>query len=152
MNKTLLALSLAFCSMAASAHVFTFDDLSASATGTWIPNGYAGLNWSNFAVVNAPAYTILVGPNGYQNGLVSGTNVAFNSGGTEAITSGGVFTFNSAYFTAAWNDGLTISLTGYNGGSLVDSTSFVVNTSGPTLETLNWSNVDQVVFDSSGGT
>jgi hypothetical protein len=150
MTKTFLALLLAFWSMAASAQVITFDDLTDYGSGSWISNGYAGLNWDNFGVLNAPAYST---NSGYQNGVVSGTNVAFNSGGNQAITSSGsTFTFESAYFAAAWNDGLAVLVQGYNGASLIDSISFLVNTSGPLLQTFNWNGIDKVVFSSSGGT
>lgn len=155
MKKTFWALLLSFWSLAASAEVITFDDITddGSGAGTIISNGYAGLNWDNFRVMNAPAFTLNYGLNGYQNGVVSGTNVAFNAFGYEAVTSsGGTFTFDSAYFTGAWNDGLTISVLGYNGASLIDSISFLVDSSGPVLQTFNWSGIDKLVFDSSGGT
>lgn len=67
------------------------------------------------------------------------------------MTMGSPFTFNSAYFTAAWNDGLTIDVTGKLGGVTEDATSFVVNTSGPTLETFNWTDIDELDFSSFGG-
>ena len=105
------------------------------------------LNWNNFYVLaNTDA------PNsGYANGAVSGTNVAYNGFGSQAVTSGSPFTFNSAYFTAAWNDGLNVTVTGFLLGSQVDQTTFTINTAGPFLETFDWTNVDTLKFDSSGG-
>lgn len=135
----------------ARAEVINFDDLSDGGYGTAIPNGYHGLNWTNFYVMNTAANEALFGPSGYSDGTVSAPNVAFNGGGLEAIVSDNSFTFNSGYFTAAWNNGLTITVDGYLGGNLVDTTSFVVNTTGPTLETFNWT-VDTLDFTSSGGT
>ncbi|HUA17744.1 MAG TPA: PEP-CTERM sorting domain-containing protein [Bryobacteraceae bacterium] len=134
------------------ADVITFDDLTFSSLDEAIPNGYSGLNWSNFGVINTADAFSEIGANGYTNGTVSGTNVAFNENGTAAAVSDGDFTFNSAYFTAAWNTGLTITVVGKEGGVTVDTTSFVVNTTGPTLETFNWTGIDELDFSSSGGT
>jgi hypothetical protein len=130
----------------------TFDDLTDNGGGTAIANGYHGLNWSNFYVLNTADYSGSVGENGYTNGTVSGTNVAYNGYGSPASFSGSNFTFNSAYFTAAWNNGLKIVVTGYEDSSPIDSLSFLVNPTGPTLETFNWSGIDEVGFSSSGGT
>ena len=41
-----------------AAGVITFDDLSDNGFGTPIANGYQGLNWANFQVVNTPLFTI----------------------------------------------------------------------------------------------
>lgn len=134
------------CGITASAEVLTFDDLPG--TQGVIPNGYGGLNWSNFGYVDGP----VVAPNsGYNNAWVSCCNTAYNEFGTAAMTMD-PFTFNSAYFTGAWNDGLNITIVGKLGGVTEDTTSFTVNTSGPTLETFNWSNIDELDFSSSGGT
>lgn len=135
-----------------SSTLITFDDLSDRGSGTAIANGYQSLQWNNFFVLNSPAD----GPsanNGYQNGTVSGNNDAFNGYGTTAsFGEAGGFTFNSAYFTAAWKTGLSVSVEGLLGGVVVDSTNFLVNASGPTLETFNWSGIDTVQISTSGGT
>ena len=130
----------------------TFDDLSDSGIGTVIANGYQGLNWSNFYVLNTSLFYEEYVTNGYTNGTVSAPNVAFNGAGAAAAFSGSNFTFNSADFTGAWNNGLTITVTGYEGGSPVDSATFVVDTIGPTLEVFDWSGIDEVSFSSAGGT
>jgi autotransporter-associated beta strand protein len=148
---TTLATALVVAGVAANAPAatLTFDDLPAS-NGTAIPNGYGGLNWTNFCYLNA--LTFAPSPSGYLNGIVSPPNVAYNVAGQQATISGSPFTFNSAYFTGAWNNGLDIQVTGYLGGVQVDTASFIVNTTGPTLETFNWQNVDTLTFTSSGGT
>jgi hypothetical protein len=124
----------------------TFDDLPSAPYGAPITNGYAGLSWSNFYVLDTAAYQ----PSGYVNGVVSGTNVAYNGNGSAAAISDGAFTLNSAYFTAAWNDGLNVAVQGFLNGNLAHSLAFTVGTSGPTLVTFNWL-VDAVTFSSSGG-
>lgn len=129
----------------APAELITFDNLSGN-QGT-VPNGYGGLNWSNFAYMSR-TYLQPEGYNGYTNGAVSSPNVAFNAAGYPAIiTSSSPFTLNSGYFTGAWKDGLTISLLDNKG----DTKTFVVNSSGPMFETFNWTGITSVLFTSFGG-
>ena len=143
----------------------TFDDLSPSPT-LEIPSPYAGLDWSSgFYVMDTALFSAQNGPNGYSNGVVSAPNVAFNAAGDPVTISvpTGTFTLNSVYFTAAWSDGLSITVSGYDGGALdedgnyvgggtlLDAITLTVNTTGPTLETFNWTGVTSVLFSASGG-
>lgn len=134
----------------ARADVLTFDDIPCNACATPIPNGYGGLNWQNFWIIdptNIPGYD----PSGYVNGIVSPDIVAFNGFEQQAfIVSGPAFTFNSAYFTGAWRDGLYITVQGFLDGNSVMGVTFVVNSSGPTQMFFGWT-VDYLVFSSSGG-
>ena len=133
--------------------LITFDDLpTPGPSGSLIPNGYGGLDWSNFYYLNGTTYQYQ--PNGYNNGIVSPHNVALNGYGSTAMNSasGGTFEFNSAYFTGAWNDGLQMTVQGYDNSMLLDSVTFTINTSGPTLETFDWTGVNELVFSSIGGT
>src|SRR5690348_12385996 len=86
------------------ASILTFDNIGPSPSGNPIPNGYGGFTWSNMYYLNGTTF----GPSGYQNGRVSGDFVAYNGFGTTAQVADGVFTFNGAYFTGAWNNGLHI--------------------------------------------
>lgn len=134
----------------ANAELITFDNLSDGGEGTPISNGYAGLNWTNFNVLNTQ---LDPDPAGYQNGVVSLPNVALNGGGHAAsFSSAGEFTLTSAYVGAGWNDGLSVVVLGKLNGVQVDSTTLTVNTSGSTLEMFNWSGINEVDFSSSGGT
>jgi hypothetical protein len=150
MKVTLLSMAILVGSICfagrARADVITFDDLSASEAP--ITGVYHGLTWTNFWVLN----TTSLGPSGYVNGTVSKPNVAFNAAGAPALTAGSAFTFNSAYFTGAWNDGLSITVVGKALGVTLDSITFVVGTSSPTLETFGWSGIDELDFSSGGGT
>ena len=140
----LAALAVACAGNSLRADIFTFDDLpTPSSGGSPVPDGYGGMDWSNFYYLNGDSN--IYNPSGYQNGVVSPDNDAFNGFGTTAMTmaGGGTFTFDSAYFTAAWNDGLQVSVQGYNGATLLDSTLFTVNTSGPVLETFNWMGINE---------
>lgn len=140
------------------AEVITFDDLPGIAThdadenpGPYvIPAGYAGLTWENFAVGDGVNYW--ANPSGYQNGVVSGNNVAFNEYADPAQFSGQPFNFKGAYLTGAWNDGLNVAVEGYRGGTVVYDQTVTVNTSGPTWFNADYRGVDTVRFGSSGGT
>src|SRR5258708_7508998 len=54
-----------------SATVLTFDDLSETGSGSFLANGYQGLNWSNFGIKNALLYAATLGSNGFYYGMVS---------------------------------------------------------------------------------
>ena len=152
LSRTVFALAVIILLTVKPAHAqvtITFDDLTTT-TYAPIPNGYNGFDWRNFYVIN-PSFTL--GSNGYKNGVYTTPNDAFNGGGAQAsITSSTPFTLDSAYFTAAWSNGLNISIEGYNGATLVDSITLVTDTTGPTFTTFNWNGITEVVFDSSGGT
>lgn len=130
----------------ASAQTVTFDNLPTS--GPAIQNGYAGLNWSNMYVIDRNTL-----PNtGYANGVVSGDKVAYNGFGNTARISGtSPFTFNSGYFTGAWNNGMTVNVVGYVGGVQTYTSSFLVDSSAPTFKTFNWTNLSSVSFSGQGG-
>ena len=130
----------------------TFDDLAGTILP--IPNGYGNLNWNNFYYLDGVNYPS--NPSGYQNGVVSPNNVAFNAYGNPATmytSSVDPFYLSSGYITAAWNDGLLIDITGYYLGNPVITGSFTINTNGPTYfyaTGIAW--IDTLVFTSSGGT
>ncbi|MHC5598405.1 MAG: PEP-CTERM sorting domain-containing protein [Nostoc sp.] len=135
--------------------VLTFDDLGASDDhGNPIPNGYGGLNWDNFYYLTTPTYG--TNPSGYQNGTVSSPNVAFNAFGNPATAStvsigGGEFNFNSAYLTAAWNNGLNILVEGFLGGITKYATTVTVDSTSPTQFNFDFLGIDSLKFTSFGG-
>ena len=55
--------------------LITFDDLPDTTSGLEVPTGYHGLTWNNFRELNGLAYPTT---SGYQYGVVSASNVAFN--------------------------------------------------------------------------
>ena len=150
-----LALGLAAAPAGAQAAVITFDDLTCSAGGTPIPNGHAGLNWSNFYCIDGA--TAHGGNSGYNAGRVSGSHVALNGVGSPAefiVTAPGgtKFNFNSVYLTGAWNDDLIVTIVAYRDGTAVSTTTHTLSATAPTLVTLNLSQIDRVRFSSAGGT
>ena len=146
----------------AQADVITFDDTGDSGPG--IPAGYGGFNWEKLTPDGATAFrildvtSILSNPDyagtGYLNSLVSSDFVAFNNHGDPAWMSSitGPFDFNGVYFTAAIRDGLNIAVNGYLDGSLLYSSTVVVDTTSPSWFEFNYSGVDELSFTSFGGT
>jgi hypothetical protein len=143
------SLGILMTATAADATVITFDDLANFANVT---NGYNGLNWNNFGVINGPQYSNLA--SGYTHGVVSSPNVAFDLFGSPASISvaSGTFSLGGFYLTAAWNTGLDVRVTGFNGVTQLNSVDLIVNPTGPTAEALNWSGLTSVTFSPSGGT
>ncbi len=161
MKSKLLPLSLAILTVFAfpigsirSQTTVTFDDLHETGTGSFIPNGYQGLVWSNFVGMNAflyagqsPFYT-----NGYYYGVVSASNVAYNAnGGIGEIDSATNFNFLSAYFTGAWNSNLNIEVQGFLDTNFVYDETKVASATSPTLFAFNYMDIDRLDFISSGG-
>ena len=99
--------------------VGTFDDLQPLPPGQHVavPNGYLGLNWIQVGYVDAAMRNPTVG---YLQAMVSSPNVALNMFENPTvispITTDTYFTFNGAYFGAAWNNGLQITVTGLREG------------------------------------
>ncbi|MEH2435359.1 MAG: PEP-CTERM sorting domain-containing protein, partial [Nostoc sp.] len=99
----------------AQATVLTFDDIAPISYYEQIPNGYGGFNWDNFDYINGSSPKVT--REGYDNGRFSGDYVAFNADGNPALVSNSVFDFNSAYLTAAWNNGLSVTVKGLKSGA-----------------------------------
>ena len=107
--------------------LITFDDFQASRSAfsifgptpvgggsPFLPfhSAYQGLNWNNFYATDAAHLD--VNPSGYQAGIISGPNVAYNSYANPAYISGPRFSLVSAYLTAAWTDNLQVEIKGYD--------------------------------------
>jgi hypothetical protein len=129
----------------ASAVILTFDNLGV--TEGPVPNGYGLLQWQNFFYMS-----VTHDGTGYANSLVSPYNVAYDGFGTNATISGGMFSLNSAYLTAAWVNGLQVEVKGFSGSALTYDNTYTVNTTGPTLINFNYQGVTEVEFIPSGGT
>jgi hypothetical protein len=136
----------------ASAALITFDDLGSNSIIS-IPNGYQGYNWDYWYGFNGPD----MAPSGYTNGVVSGDYSLCGCATTfsqpsQSISSASTFTLISGYFTSAWNDRATLVVSGFSGATQLFGTSAILDTSGPSFLTFNWSGIDSVVFSISGGT
>jgi hypothetical protein len=138
--------------------VVTFDDFDLSHSygySTNIPNGYQGLNWTNFGVLNAILLSnaLEIGAAGYGYGMVTPSNVAFDVFGNpaEIDARGTNFNFFSAYLTAAWNSNLCIDVQGFNGASAVYDTIVYPSPTNATLYTFDYFDIDRLVFTPYGG-
>lgn len=149
----LLGLTGTASMQSAFATLLTFDDLPPGAFPapgyTVIPNGYGGLNWGNFGVLDGleldPSY-------GYNAGLVSADNVAFNLYGDSASISAsrGSFDLESAYLTSALNSVPVqqIQVEGFVGCTMVYNNIYTVNNQGPTLINFDYVGIQSVTFTS----
>jgi hypothetical protein len=147
LRSAALAAALALSAGSAQSQTFTFEGLG---DGVDVPNGYAGLTWSNFAIVDVPNFLT---PSGFQNSVVSLTNTAYNPFGDPAsFGSATPFALQSAHFTAVWNDGLTLRVVGSLAGATVFSQSYLLNTAGPLFVDFGGVSVDDVLLEPSGGT
>ncbi len=142
-----LALLLCGAGICSASTVITFDEFSG--TSTVIPNGYFGFNWNTMYSVDGLQYP----GSGYDHGAVSGVRTAFNGyvGPTPPMSvTGNPFNFDGAYFTAAWSNGLSVTVEGYRSGTLKYTSTFTVDTAGPTFEPLNYVDIDALRFRSIG--
>lgn len=109
-----------------------------------------GFSSSNLLVLNSTSSPALAN-SGYGNGTVSGVHVAYNGSAMAAsLSSLSSFLFNGAYFTGAWNNGLSITVNGFLGGMATLSKTFVVDSLAPTWQSFDWT-VDSLSFSSAGG-
>ena len=128
----------------ANATLLTFDDMAAYAAPV---NGYGGLNWNNFYTIPGATY-----PNsGYASGTVSPGNTLYNADAAPAAVSDGKFDLNSAYLTAAWNDGLQVRAVGKLSGSTVYDNIFTLSATAATLVNFGYLGIDEVIFNPFGG-
>jgi hypothetical protein len=151
MKKCLLffcAFALVAFSGVAKATVLTFDSLPTT-SGAPIPSGYGGFTWStNFDYITGST----MAGTGFAIGAVSLPNAAFNGFYQNvSLSSATPFTFDGAYFTAAWDKTLNIGIKGYLGATLKDSTTVVATNTAPVYATFNWSGINELAFTSNGG-
>jgi len=161
-NKTLQHLSIATAGLAmgfglsvvemqsAQGAVLTFDDITTTNSYTSIPDGYGGFDW------NSNAYVINGGSvhrnSGYDKGTVSGNYTAFNWFARPfEVSREGLFNFEGAYLTAAWNTGLNIVVEGFESGALKYSETVTVDTDAPTWFDFDFLSIDSLNFSTFGG-
>ena len=160
MRKLIYISLLAFAAAASAAASTTinFDNLDGSTGDQVVPNGYGGLNWTNFNVYDAVNDPGNLSHSGYEVAWVSPNNVAFsafpNQRPTETISSDTIFNLNSAYLTSVWRDNLQVRVIGSLAGvplPTYDNT-YTLSATAHTLETFNYVGIDSVEFIPSGGT
>lgn len=143
----------------ANAQLATFDDnptanpgysCVSDGGGTLIRNGYAGFNWSNFFVAGGEAAANQTGGVGYRNGMITRPCIALNGfGNPSSLSAGADFTFNGGFFTAAFINGLNVSIRAFNAANAqIFSTNLVLSTTAAQLLNVNWTGVRRVEFAS----
>jgi cell division septation protein DedD len=153
------AACLAVLAAQVKAEIATFDDLGVPSDKFTLLTlvDYKGLRWSGIDVVNgAHEFFDNLPGCGYRTGIVSGGYVAImaNRFSREAQISsppGKWFDFRGVHLTAAWRNGLTVSLEGFRAGTRLYSEVVVVNTAQPTRFTFDFSGIDTLQIRSSGG-
>jgi hypothetical protein len=150
MRKLAFLASFAALALAgpASAKLIAFDLLKGS--DQQIPAGWAGFHWSdNFYYLDGADFP----GTGFDTGVVSPPNVAFNNDvNTVGFGRQKPFELVSFYVTAAYRTGLQFRVSGLLDGTVVDRETFTINPTGPTLITLDWNDINHVVFYAYGGT
>jgi hypothetical protein len=133
----------------ASAATITFDDVNVAAEAA-VPNGYHGLNWDNWSTIDPAAAG--ANPSGYTTSVTSGNWSAFNIDGDPTEITGSTFNLIGGNFTAAWNDGLQLTVNAYNGATLLHSTTLDLSTTSVLAAVFNWTGLTRVTFSAAGGT
>ncbi|MER2264422.1 VCBS domain-containing protein [Methylobacterium oxalidis] len=123
-----------------------FEDITSS--GVPISDGYKGFNWkvpgNNVHVLNEGGY---IGT-GYDRGSIEpGDNVSYDPFASNPVTISrsnlSDFVFDQVYLTAAWSN-QSATITGYNNGNIVGTTTVAINTQAPTLVDVGWGAIDQL--------
>jgi hypothetical protein len=136
----------------ANAAMLTFEDLPGGLTP--VGNGYVGFNWNNSAQGISSINKSEAPGTGYDHGAVSGNNTVYNAyginGNTIDLAGSGMFNFNGAYFTSAWEK-QGLSFQGWNDDALLYiSANFEINTSTPSFIALNWIGIDRLTINNDG--
>jgi MYXO-CTERM domain-containing protein len=128
--------------------VVTFDDLTLPAGYGQVPNGYAGLNWTNAYAYNPNVIPFL--PVGYTQGVVS-PQQAMTNGGLNGVGAPVILTSTTpidvfgADFTSATGGWMNVEVFGFSKGVLKYDT-WASAGSFPNWDPLNMTGVDQVLF------
>lgn len=114
-----------------------------------VSDNYNGFTWNNLGVEDG----ITSVNTGYYVGTISPNNVCYNEfGNPGSMTSSAPFNFYSAYLTGAWNDGLQVEVQGYTSGVLLYDNTYTLSSTSPIPIAFNYLGVDEVDFNSFGGT
>ncbi|MBB96294.1 MAG: hypothetical protein CML68_17085 [Rhodobacteraceae bacterium] len=139
---------------AAPAQIIDFEGLdNASGYADTVPDGHAGFTWTNFSMLETDEYETV-----YTSGYTasSGDNVAINLWGDPAsIASDTNFDLESVNLAAAWNEGLQVTVAGYDNGNYLGEQTFTLAygvSQTFELDDSIFDSVDEVVFTSFGGT
>jgi hypothetical protein len=142
MRRTiLLSLCVLAISSAAFGSVITFSDLS----GTTVPNGYAGFDWTNFdhmmGMLDPLASGGVVGPP-----VPAQSFVMNHAGQIASFGSTAEFSLSSIWLATNWSSQLHLEVVGLLGGTAVHSMIVDLQSGQPLIVNFNWSGIDGVRF------
>jgi len=149
--QSFLHFSCFFSVCAGNGTLVTFDDLPNNFVP--IPNCYNNINWGNGYYLNR--YSV-GNTSGYYTATVSGNNSLYNWGGLPmSMTSatGRLFILNSVIVAAAWDDNLSLTVTGYHSSAIIQNQTFTLQVfTASYLNFSGYSGLDTVIFTTFGGT
>ena len=122
-----------------------FDSLTPSDTLYEIPNGYAGLNWTNWIATHQRFYNGA----GYINATVSSEYMAYNSSGHPAtIWSDQPFDFAGASLGVAWDEATEhdVIIRAWRGEDLVHEDRIRATTAGPVYFDADYHGITRLEF------
>jgi len=128
------------------ADVITFDENQALDLTGQISEGYGGLNWDNFFIINESEIPEL----NSENGAVSGEWAATTEWGIISAVDDQVFDFTGAYLSGIEDDGLLVNVIGYKDFEEMYATSVVVNTEETKWFEFDFNQIDELVFWAEG--
>ncbi|OGI04144.1 MAG: hypothetical protein A2Y25_05830 [Candidatus Melainabacteria bacterium GWF2_37_15] len=145
LTGALLTIALSFSIQSANAAVITFDS-PAVEYDRIIQNGDYGFNWQSMYILNPDADPYFSGT-GYDIGRISEKNVAYSNTNAYMYAIGdSTFTLNNAWFTSAWQETDTLTVTAYLDGVFRGSKTVGLTNTAPLLVEFNFTNIDEVVF------
>lgn len=109
---------------------------------------YGGFTWdSDWYLMYGDMYP----GTGYRNGTLDDYSI-FNAFASVVSISDVDFDFNGAYLTSAWNTDMNVTVYGYDDSLLVYEETIVTSWDDPQFYTFDFLSIDELVFDSWGGT
>jgi hypothetical protein len=136
-------------SSAGFAEVITFSGLGGN--GSAVPNGYSGMDWNNFYVMNGMMLTPSSNNVALAGAVPNMGSFAYNNNGAAAsFDAPGTFTFASAWLGTEWANHMGLEVVGLLNGNVVDTMVVALNNGAPKQVNFNWSGIDQVRFQPIG--
>ncbi|CAF1027283.1 unnamed protein product [Adineta steineri] len=134
--------------------LITFDNVSGAGRYSQpLPNGFSGFQWVNANYMNVSYHEEINGWSGFSTVLSSGKYIGWNKDGQKLsmiINAAPSFTLKSMMLASAWNDNLTLEISGKGLGTVNKSIKLTLQLQPQWVE-LNWSHVEIVHFSSYGG-
>jgi len=139
--------------VSADASLLNFDDITTKYDAT--VQEYGGFSWININVLHKDYFKDNFNINsGFENGVASGEYIAVNDyARTATVTSeNGPFDFKGTYLTAAWNNGLNITVAAKLDGMEKYNQTVIVDADCKTWFDFDFLGINELEISSSGGT